>query len=161
MVLCHGLMCGADNILQKNRLASKKIKMNYENYEKNIVEVYAVAINGWTYEKSVCNPGKIGRREHLIKLLDALVKGECSWVVLSDDELSERIGDNHKRQANGEQVYKSRKAARQRKVDSTKSARIICDSEEDNDNEQGGSDVESLEGLLNDTGTEQGLQATQ
>ncbi|KAG1785798.1 uncharacterized protein HD556DRAFT_1201250, partial [Suillus plorans] len=37
---------GLDNILQKNRLASKKIKMNYENYEKNIVEVYAVAING-------------------------------------------------------------------------------------------------------------------
>jgi hypothetical protein len=158
-------MCSADNILQKNNLASKKIPMNYDNYEKNIVEVYAVAINRWTYEKSVCNPGKIGRREHLIKLLDALVKGECSWVVLSEDELSECIQNNHKRQVSGKQVYKSRKAARRQKTDSAKSAQIICDSDLENgkedSNELGGSNMDGLEGSLNDAGTaEQGLQVT-
>ncbi|KAG0692052.1 hypothetical protein DFH29DRAFT_1009497 [Suillus ampliporus] len=130
----------------ENELASKKIPMNYENYEKRIVEVYAVAIDGWTYEKSVCNPGKIGRREHLINLLDALVTGTCSWVALSDDEVSERISNNHKRQASGEQVYKPRKAARQHKADSAKSAQIISDSdledgEEDNHNKQDGSNM--------------------
>ncbi|KAG2145705.1 hypothetical protein BD769DRAFT_1660813 [Suillus cothurnatus] len=146
--LCRkNIQNGLDNILQKNNLASKKIPMNYDNYEKNIVEVYAVAMNGWTYEKSVCNPGKIGRREHLIKLLDALVKGECSWVVLSEDELSERIQNNHKHQ----------------KTDSAKSVQIICDSDlengEEDSNELGGSNMDGLEGSLNDAGTaEQGLQ---
>ncbi|KAG1719985.1 hypothetical protein EDB19DRAFT_1599981, partial [Suillus lakei] len=72
------------NILQKNKLASKKIPMNYNNYEKRIVEIYAVAIDGWTYGKSVCNPGKIGGCEHLISLLDVLVTGKCSWIVLSE-----------------------------------------------------------------------------
>ncbi|KAG1853524.1 hypothetical protein F4604DRAFT_1548900, partial [Suillus subluteus] len=46
VVLCYGLMRGADSILQENNLASKKVQMNYENYEKNIIEVYGVAING-------------------------------------------------------------------------------------------------------------------
>ncbi|KAG1745400.1 uncharacterized protein EDB91DRAFT_1269742 [Suillus paluster] len=141
------------NILQKNKLASKKIPMNYNNYEKRIVEVYAIAIDGWTYEKSVCNPGKIGRREHLIKLLDALVTGTCSWVTLNDDEVSERISNNCKHQASGEQVYKPRKAARRHKADSAKSAQIISDSnledgEEDNHNEQDGSNTNSLEGSV-------------
>jgi len=134
-------MYGADNVLQKHNLASKKVQMNYDNYEKKIVEVYAVTIDGWTYGKSVCNPGKIGRREHLITLLDALVTGRCSWVMLSDDEVSERVNNNRKRQASGEQVYKPRKAIRQRKSDSAKSTQIIPDSdledsEEYDDNEQ-------------------------
>ncbi|KAG1751318.1 uncharacterized protein EDB91DRAFT_1243592 [Suillus paluster] len=110
--LCRqNIQDGLDNILQKNKLASKKIPMNYDNYEKRIVKVYAIAIDGWTYEKSVCNPGKIGRREHLIKLLDALVTGTCSWVTLNDDEVSECISNNRKRQASGKQVYKPCKAA--------------------------------------------------
>jgi hypothetical protein len=129
----------AENILQKHKLASKKVPMNYDNYEKKIVEVYAVAIDGWTCEHGVCNPGKIGRRDHLITLLDALVTGKCSWIVLSDDDLSERISNNHKRQVNGEQIYKPRKAMRRRKTDSAKSAQIIPDSDlEDTEQEDGG-----------------------
>ncbi|KAG1724732.1 hypothetical protein EDB19DRAFT_1915398 [Suillus lakei] len=55
--LCRqNIQDGLDNILQKNKLASKKIPMNYDNYEKRIVKIYAVAINGWTY-RNVCNPG--------------------------------------------------------------------------------------------------------
>ncbi|KAG0694999.1 hypothetical protein DFH29DRAFT_774054, partial [Suillus ampliporus] len=83
--------------------------MNYDNYEKKIVEVYAVAINGWTYEKNICNPGKIGHRECLITLLNALVTNKCRWDMLTDEELSDRISDNHERQANGEKIYKPRK----------------------------------------------------
>ncbi|KAG2361987.1 hypothetical protein BDR07DRAFT_1584621, partial [Suillus spraguei] len=115
--LCRqNIQDGLDNILQKNKLASKKIPMNYDNYEKRVVEIYAVAIDGWTYGKSVCNPRKIGHCEHLISLLDALVTGKCSWIVLSEDALLERITNNHKHQASGEQVYKTRKAARRHKV---------------------------------------------
>ncbi|KAG1732304.1 hypothetical protein EDB19DRAFT_1609349, partial [Suillus lakei] len=45
--LCRqNIQDGLDNILQKNKLASKKIPMNYDNYEKRIVEIYAVAIDG-------------------------------------------------------------------------------------------------------------------
>ncbi|KAG1852583.1 hypothetical protein C8R48DRAFT_676092 [Suillus tomentosus] len=54
---------GLDNILQKHQLTLKKVPMNYNNYEKKIIEVYAVAIGGWTYENNICNPGKIGRRD--------------------------------------------------------------------------------------------------
>ncbi|KAG1724722.1 hypothetical protein EDB19DRAFT_1834054 [Suillus lakei] len=148
-VLCYGLMCCTNNILQKNKLASKKIPMNYDNYEKRIVKIYAVAIDGWTY-RNVCNPGKIGRCEHLISLLDALVTGKCSWIVLSEDALSEHITNNHKRQASGEQVYKACKAAHWHKVDSAKSAQMISDSDLEDGKE------ESLEASVDGGNTAQG-----
>ncbi|KAG1749256.1 hypothetical protein EDB19DRAFT_1904770 [Suillus lakei] len=149
--LCRqNIQDGLDNILQKNKLASKKIPINYDNYEKRIVEIYAVAIDGWTYGKSVCNPGKIGRREHLISLLDALVTGKCSWIVLSEDALSEHITNNHKHQASGEQVYKARKATCRHKVDSAKSAQMISDSNLEDGKE------ESLEVSVDGGNTAQG-----
>ncbi|KAG0692931.1 hypothetical protein DFH29DRAFT_1007900 [Suillus ampliporus] len=135
--LCRqNIQDGLDNILQKNELASKKIPMNYENYEKRIVEVYR------------CCNRRVDLREEY-----ALVTGTCSWVALSDDEVSERISNNRKHQASGEQVYKPRKAARRHKADSAKSAQIISDSdledgEEDNHNEQDGSNTNSLEGSV-------------
>jgi hypothetical protein len=43
------------------------------------------------------------------KLLEALEKKDCKWVVLSDEELKQRKQENQRRQANGEQVYKSRR----------------------------------------------------
>lgn len=113
--------------------------MNYDNYEKKIVEVYAVAIKGWTYEKNICNPGKIGRRECLITLLDALVTEKCRWDVLTDEELSDRISDNHKCQANGEKIYKPRKTRQPRAINSAKSAQTVCDTvseDEGQDNAQ-------------------------
>lgn len=114
--------------------------MNYDNYEKKIVEVYAVAIKGWTYEKNICNPGKIGRRECLITLLDALVTNKCCWDVLIDEELSDHISDNHERQANGEKIYKPRKTRQPRAINSAKSAQTVCDTDSEDEGQDNAQD---------------------
>ncbi|KAG1735567.1 uncharacterized protein EDB91DRAFT_1083656 [Suillus paluster] len=117
---------GLDNILQKHQLTSRKRFMRS-------------LINGWTYEKNICNPGKIGCRECLIILLDASVTNKCRWDVLTDEELSDRISNNHKRQANGEKIYKPRKARQPHAINSAKSAQTVCDTDsedEGQDNEQ-------------------------
>ncbi|KAG1835879.1 hypothetical protein DFJ58DRAFT_847293 [Suillus subalutaceus] len=119
--------------------ASKRVLMNYDNYEKKIVEVYAVAIDGWTYQKDIGNPGKVGHRECLVTLLDALVANKCRWVLLTDKELSECISNNRERQANGEQVYKPCKAKQRHNINSGKSAEMVCDTDtevEGQENEQ-------------------------
>ncbi|KAG1723338.1 hypothetical protein EDB19DRAFT_1600601, partial [Suillus lakei] len=45
-VQSHQRLPQTENILQKHKLTSKKVLMNYDNYEKKIVEVYAVPIDG-------------------------------------------------------------------------------------------------------------------
>jgi hypothetical protein len=83
--------------------------MNYENYEKRIVEYYGVELKGWPCAQFV-NPGKL-RRGDLALLLVELEAGRCRWEKLSEAELLLRIESNHARHEAGEQVYKSRKAA--------------------------------------------------
>ncbi|KAG2108832.1 hypothetical protein BD769DRAFT_1332992, partial [Suillus cothurnatus] len=82
--------------------------MNYENYEWKIVETYSIALETFPLG-TVVNPGKIGRREDLVRLLDSLMDGSCEWVKLTDTELTERVKKNIERQARGEKVYKPRK----------------------------------------------------
>ncbi|KAH7917654.1 hypothetical protein BV22DRAFT_1135233 [Leucogyrophana mollusca] len=84
-------------------------KMNYDNYEKKIVEAHGVALVGWPSGR-VRNPGRLGGRAAAEQLLNALVNEKCYWVILSDEELEQRKVDNKVRQARGEQVYKARKA---------------------------------------------------
>ncbi|KAG0697417.1 hypothetical protein DFH29DRAFT_1003729 [Suillus ampliporus] len=71
----------------------KKIKMNYDNYEQKIIEMHGIALEGWTCGK-VQNPGKIGRREDLVTLLDALVNERCLWIQLTQEQVEQRIADN-------------------------------------------------------------------
>ncbi|KAG1859761.1 hypothetical protein F4604DRAFT_1684511 [Suillus subluteus] len=70
----------------------KAVKMNYVNYEHNIVEHCGVALVGWPLPGPVCNPSKAGGRAEVQKLLDALQREphnreSCHWVVLTDEEL--------------------------------------------------------------------------
>jgi hypothetical protein len=77
--------------------------MNYDNYEQKIVETYGVALQNYPLS-AVQNPGKIGHREDLIKLLNSLVNSSCLWVILTEDELAEHKNKNKECQACGEQV---------------------------------------------------------
>ncbi|KAG2079042.1 hypothetical protein BDR04DRAFT_990538, partial [Suillus decipiens] len=82
--------------------------MNYDNYEQKIVETYGVNLQN--YPLGVMqNPGKIGCREDLIKLLNSLVNSSCLWVRLTKDELAECKKKNQECEAHGEQVYKPQK----------------------------------------------------
>lgn len=71
---------------------AKAIKMNYDNYERAIIERYQVAIEGWPCE-AFGNPGSIGR-DNVYRLLAALDGPQdmrtCYWVKLSDQQLAAR-----------------------------------------------------------------------
>lgn len=82
--------------------------MNYNNYERSIVERYGVALSGWPVSGGVRNPGKV-RAMQINKLLEALQSEKCKWVMLTAEELKARIADNKARQARGENVYKARR----------------------------------------------------
>jgi hypothetical protein len=112
--------------------------MNYDNYEQKIVETYAVALQNYPLG-DVQNPGKIGRREDLMKLLDSLMDTTCSWVKLTEDEVADRKNKNEERQARGEQIYKpwKRRTKGPKATDqSAKSAEFVED-EEDEEGEGG------------------------
>ncbi|KAH7918583.1 hypothetical protein BV22DRAFT_1051637 [Leucogyrophana mollusca] len=128
---------GLDSILAKSKLSSRRVTMNYDNYERQIVERFGVALVQWPFDV-VRNPGHsdLRPRPNLIKLLDSL-GGEdptCYWVQLTEAQLSARIAENRKRADQGEAVYKARK--RQRKKDKVsagiRSAETVhSDSDED------------------------------
>jgi len=112
--------------------------MNYDNYEQKIVETYTVALQNYPLG-DVQNPGKIGRHEDLIKLLDSLMDTTCSWVKLTEDEVADRKNKNEERQARGEQIYKPRKwhtKGPKATDQSAKSAEFVED-EEDEEGEGG------------------------
>ncbi|KAG1726018.1 uncharacterized protein EDB91DRAFT_1086931 [Suillus paluster] len=98
--------------LEKN--IKKAVKMNYVNYERNIVEHCSVALIGWPLLGPVCNPSKVGRRAEVQKLLDALQREphhreSCHWVVLTDEELVQQMMENWACHSHGEAVYVARK----------------------------------------------------
>jgi hypothetical protein len=78
--------------------------MNYDNYEKKIVERYGIALKRWP-SGHICNPGKLGGHEDVTKLLQALQSGSCQWTKLTDDELEKWMQRNLECEGAGEQVY--------------------------------------------------------
>lgn len=85
--------------------------MNYKNYEREIVEKFSVAIQGWPLRGCVCNPSEIkGGNQPLREVLAALNSRACRWVKLTEAELEERKNKNAEREARGEKVYHHRKS---------------------------------------------------
>lgn len=85
--------------------------MNYENYERAIVERYGIELKNFP-GGTVRQPGALPRsvlQALLTALEDPVELKRCRWVSLSDGELEARIENNKERQANGDQVYKPRK----------------------------------------------------
>ncbi|KAI0261900.1 hypothetical protein BC834DRAFT_803806, partial [Gloeopeniophorella convolvens] len=82
--------------------------MNYENYERRIVERVGVHLAGWPLSIPIRNPGTLSRDNALI-LQNTLDAGTCRWEKLSAEELEARKAENRHREENGEQVYKPSK----------------------------------------------------
>ncbi|KAG1724127.1 hypothetical protein EDB19DRAFT_1612441, partial [Suillus lakei] len=84
--------------------------MNYDNFERSIVEHYGITLVGWPSDLlPIHNPSAVGGWEQVQPLLDALESHACHWEQLSEEKLVARIASNQARQANGECVYKPRK----------------------------------------------------
>ncbi|THG93253.1 hypothetical protein EW026_g7939 [Hermanssonia centrifuga] len=110
----------------------KEIKMNYDNYEGKIVERYGVELVG--FPCTLTNPANLGRTD-LEKAIAAFDTGTCYWRKLSKCELEVRIKSNQGRQAAGEQVYKARKVAPRKQRGNPKSAEIIINDNDDDEQE--------------------------
>lgn len=118
-----------DDILRDKKLANH-IKMNYNNYERSIVEHYGITLVGWPSDLlPIRNPSAIGGREQVQSLLDALETHTCHWEQLSEGELVARIASNQARQAQGECVYKPRKKRAAKRAE--KSAAHVESSDEE------------------------------
>jgi hypothetical protein len=107
--------------------------MNYNNYERNIVERHSLAMVGWPSDLlPIRNPSLLGGREQVHSLLNALVNKTCHWTVLTEEQLTARVEQNHARQAAGELVYKPRKKRVMQASKKLKSAPVV---EDDNETE--------------------------
>ncbi|TFK60512.1 hypothetical protein BDN72DRAFT_864296 [Pluteus cervinus] len=121
---------GLQDIVNSTRNTSSKRRtiMNYENYERRVVEKYSIALVGWPLDK-VTNPGFITTQADLALVACALDSGACKWVKLSAKELSARVKQNKVRQQRHGDVYKARKKTV--KATSSQSAEIVVDTDEE------------------------------
>lgn len=105
--------------------------MNYDNYERAIVEAYHVELKHFPGGQ-VKQPGNLPR--HDLQILIAALEDKnpytaCQWSPISEAALQARIARNHERQGNGEMVYVPRKKNKGRS--NVKSKAIVDDSEDD------------------------------
>ncbi|KAI6137142.1 hypothetical protein F5141DRAFT_1060031 [Pisolithus sp. B1] len=84
---CHSLIQEELDYLLMKKKVKANVKMNYTNYEHQIVECYSVMLRGWPFSSIVWNPSKIGGQAEVEKLLDALNSEACKWVELTDEEV--------------------------------------------------------------------------
>lgn len=61
--------------------------MNYANYERKIVELFAVALVGWPLDGHVRNPGALSSKDDNM-LRDALSHKVCKWTLLTPEEVA-------------------------------------------------------------------------
>ncbi|KAF9035949.1 hypothetical protein BJ165DRAFT_1313843, partial [Panaeolus papilionaceus] len=84
------------------------VRMNYKNYEEQIVSKLGVKLVGWTYKQFV-SPSEITGVDDLRTLHEALTTGACHWVRLSKAQLAAHAKDLAQRRAAGEKVGEKRK----------------------------------------------------
>jgi hypothetical protein len=83
--------------------------MCYVKYDQNIVTKYKVELVGWPASIKFANPSEIGNVDSIRKLRQALMVGECKWIVQSRGQQAAYAEKLAKKVAAGEQVPKKRK----------------------------------------------------
>lgn len=76
--------------------------MNYSQYEQKIVKPFGVALDGWPIDGHICNPGGLGCKD-TTTLRDALARGVCKWITLTEEEVAAR--QIYNQQCAGEQTH--------------------------------------------------------
>lgn len=124
---------------------TKKIAMNYTNYETAIKEKHGVALIGWPVkgpndtEGPPFGPPSTITSVALARLLrDSLNNGVCRWKKLSRAELTQFSQELAEKRAAGEQVGKSRKKRSDAGKKRKRGSKDSDDEDEDDDDEDGG-----------------------
>lgn len=73
----------------EEKLNKPTVHMSYANYRTDIKLAHRVQLEGWPKHVKFAPPSTIGSKAHIILLLDALKEGECIWVSLTPEEVSE------------------------------------------------------------------------
>ncbi|KAH7904274.1 hypothetical protein BJ138DRAFT_1019348 [Hygrophoropsis aurantiaca] len=87
---------------------SKKVSMNYDNYETKIMRNLNVKLVGWPTGIPFTSPSKINTVTEIRKLRDALKDGTCHWVAMSAAEIEEHAKSLATRIADGVTIGKPR-----------------------------------------------------
>lgn len=111
---------------------SKKVKMNYANYETSIVQQMGVRLVGWPKAVKFVNPSQIGTVLEIRTLRDDLKSGACHWIKLTKAQLDVHRADLEERREQGETVGKQRK----KRSDAGTSRKRKHHSSEDKENER-------------------------
>lgn len=85
------------------------LTMNYQNYEKAIVLVYGVKLDGWPEGLPFLAPSHMHTVLEVRTLRDALVTGACYWKKLNQRELEDLRMDIQRRSDAGEVIGTVRK----------------------------------------------------
>ncbi|KIM53767.1 hypothetical protein SCLCIDRAFT_31638 [Scleroderma citrinum Foug A] len=88
----------------------------------------------------ICNPGQLGGRNRVQKLLVALSTKVCYWKKLSEEDRQRRIVLNTEHHAQGEQVYKP---CKKHTLQSEKSSATVTSDTNDNGNNDGNDEGDS------------------
>lgn len=83
-------------------------RLEYDHYEKKIVEARGVVIDGWTYHQFI-SPSNFKTIPDVEELYFAVSSGICKARKLSAGEQGARIKSNRERHALGESVYAPQK----------------------------------------------------
>ena len=113
--------------------------MNYTNYELHIIKHYGAALIGWPVSGHVRNPSKIGGRQEVEKLLNALESEMCKWVKLTQEQLVAQAAQNKAWQAAGEKVYHPQHVC----GSNSGASKNTVDTEEENDEDDEDEDDEN------------------
>jgi hypothetical protein len=80
------------------------ITMNYQNYDKSIILVYGIKLDGWPVGLPFLAPSHMHTIVKVRTLCDALKTGTCQWKKLTRQELEDFCEDIKKHEEAGEVV---------------------------------------------------------
>jgi hypothetical protein len=80
------------------------ITMNYQNYNKSIILIYRIKLDGWPVGLPFLAPSHMHTVVEVHTLCDALKTGTCQWKKLTRQELEDFREDIKKREEAGEVV---------------------------------------------------------
>jgi hypothetical protein len=136
------LITSIDHIVQQEKI-TEHLQMNYNNYERKIVEAYSLELFGWP-EGRVRNPGKLGGHDSAMRLLATLKNNSCWWVKLEPKALEAKIARNKELTACSKSIYKPCKNTTHPCTSKFKSQATIKDSDDSDgieDEPQGNEEV--------------------
>lgn len=81
---------------------NRKAKMEYSNYQRDIVEKYSISLEGWSHPTWGCLSKLSNNIGLLEELLLNLRRGTCRWVKLTPAELKEKREQYERAVAAGE-----------------------------------------------------------